>query len=264
MSRRRNGTFEALAELPWWVSICLGVAAYMGVTLISQLFTSEIILCNVWAAGLFLLPAGLSALRSYRKRQLLDRQCGIESVQALSWKEFEMLLGEAYRRQGYAVRENAYAGPDGGIDLTLERNGNVYLVQCKHWQAQKVGVQVVREMLGLVTAHAAQGAIIVTSGTFTQEAKAFAARQPIALIEGQQLVQMVRSVQVTPPAATNPAAPQPQGALRATTPATAQRICPRCAGNMVVRVARRGPNAGIPFWGCTSYPKCRHTEAYEG
>ena len=26
---------------------------------------------------------------------------------------------------------------------------------------------------------------------------------------------------------------------------------------MAVRMARKGPNAGKPFFGCTGYPKCR-------
>lgn len=34
-------------------------------------------------------------------------------------------------------------------------------------------------------------------------------------------------------------------------------ICPRCGGEMVLRTARRGTNAGSRFWGCSNYPKCR-------
>ena len=35
--------------------------------------------------------------------------------------------------------------------------------------------------------------------------------------------------------------------------------CPRCGSEMHVRTARRGPNAGNRFWGCTGYPDCRFT-----
>lgn len=34
-------------------------------------------------------------------------------------------------------------------------------------------------------------------------------------------------------------------------------ICPRCGGNLVLRVARKGANAGSSFYGCSNYPKCR-------
>jgi DNA topoisomerase-1 len=33
--------------------------------------------------------------------------------------------------------------------------------------------------------------------------------------------------------------------------------CPNCGKPMTVRMARKGPNAGKPFLGCTGYPKCK-------
>ena len=34
--------------------------------------------------------------------------------------------------------------------------------------------------------------------------------------------------------------------------------CPRCGGNLVLRTASKGNNAGKQFWGCAQYPKCRY------
>ena len=89
-----------------------------------------------------------------------------------------------YSRQGYAVSENHSSGPDGdgGIDLILRKDGNVILVQCKQWRSAKVSVKIVREMFGLMTAERANGAIIITSGLFTQEAKNFTNDKPIDLV----------------------------------------------------------------------------------
>lgn len=67
----------------------------------------------------------------------------------MNWFEFELLIGEAFRRQGYTVSETN-TGADGGIDLILNRNGETHLVQCKHWKASKVSVQVVREFYGVI------------------------------------------------------------------------------------------------------------------
>jgi len=36
--------------------------------------------------------------------------------------------------------------------------------------------------------------------------------------------------------------------------------CPRCGNDLVLRVAKRGPNAGNQFYGCKSYPKCKYTK----
>ena len=35
--------------------------------------------------------------------------------------------------------------------------------------------------------------------------------------------------------------------------------CPKCKGSMVLRKAKKGPNAGGDFWGCSKFPKCRGT-----
>ena len=39
------------------------------------------------------------------------------------------------------------------------------------------------------------------------------------------------------------------------------RPCERCGGEMRVRVARQGTNAGNRFWGCENYPRCRNVVA---
>lgn len=39
-----------------------------------------------------------------------------------------MLVGEAFRRQSYAVRENKRSGPDGGVDLVLIKDNERFFV----------------------------------------------------------------------------------------------------------------------------------------
>lgn len=35
--------------------------------------------------------------------------------------------------------------------------------------------------------------------------------------------------------------------------------CPVCGGQLVLRTAKKGPNAGNQFYGCSNYPKCKYT-----
>jgi restriction system protein len=81
---------------------------------------------------------------------LLDAQTGIDSIRATSWSDFELMVGEAFRRAGYAVEERGGRSPDGGVDLVLRGDGERVVVQCKHWKDRLVGVSVVRELLGTV------------------------------------------------------------------------------------------------------------------
>jgi len=39
--------------------------------------------------------------------------------------------------------------------------------------------------------------------------------------------------------------------------------CPKCGSLMVLRTAKRGPNAGEKFYGCSRYPKCKATVPFE-
>ena len=266
MARRRKSDgdefLDSLVAAPWWASIVVGFICYLALRfLLPALFGGDRMVGSLvvslsqfaWLAVLFVIPAILSALRSGGRRRMLDRQTSIESIRELPWKQFEHLLGEAYRRQGFTVSENEGAGADGGIDLTIRRSGETYLVQAKQWKTYKVGVKVVREMLGLVAAHGATGAIVVCSGDYTAEARDFAAKNPVELVDGAALLTMIRSVQST-------AAGIPAAAINAPD----ERTCPSCGKAMVLRTAKRGANAGGQFWGCSGYPQCRYTESYEG
>ena len=38
--------------------------------------------------------------------------------------------------------------------------------------------------------------------------------------------------------------------------------CPKCGRAMRKRVARKGANAGNPFWSCSAWPDCNGTRAF--
>lgn len=188
----------------------------------------------------------MAAINRFQRRRLLNRQSDIDGLRDLTWQEFEMLVGEAYRCQGYAVEESGGGGADGGVDLRLRRDGETFIVQCKRWKTRQVGVSPVRELYGLMRAENAEGSFFVSSGTYTPDAKRFAEDNGVVLIDGDGLFKLIQTVQsVSTPV-------QPEQITRAGTP-----ICPACGGSMVLRTARHGKNVGQNFWGCMSYPNCR-------
>ena len=46
-------------------------------------------------------------------------------------------------------------------------------------------------------------------------------------------------------------------------PESAAPACPRCKRPMVLRKARKGSLSGSQFWGCSGYPECRATLAFD-
>jgi restriction system protein len=205
----------------------------------------------VWlVAILFWIAAVASFVGRARRRHLLGSQSDVNTLRALSWRDFERLVGEAFRRHGYLVEESGLGGADGGVDLLLRKNEQLTLVQCKHWKTQRVGVSVVREQFGLLAHHRARESIVVTAGRFTAEAQAFARGKPIWLIDGPELVELVRSVQGN--AMTKMVA---RGDLTGSQSEPAPNIaCPRCGETMVRRTARAN---GSEFLGCSGFPRCR-------
>lgn len=287
MARRKRTSpaedvVDLIALLPWYVGIILALAGYLLLHRIaiaplpSALAPGEVGNAMVGAVGRGLATAGqyiapilclagaaISAWRRHTRRSLVDnvtRSDVPDILDDMSWREFEMLVGEGFRLQGYQVAENFEPGPDDGIDLTLRKNGEKYLVQCKQWRALKVGVPVVRELYGAMAAKGAAGGFVVTSGRFTPEAEAFASGRNLRLLDGPQLHRLLKQARDSSSTKSddgNMAGLTSNAAPRAAR--TAVPNCPKCAQPMVRRMARKGANAGQEFWGCSEYPRCRGT-----
>ncbi len=286
MARKRSSSFEdvvvVLSRPPWWESLLIGVVSWWilnpvanrpvvvpaGVQIHDM---SGVMLSQLWQTfamfGRYLIPLvcvfgaiGSVFGRQRRKKLLNDVKSATQpgkTIDGLSWQEFELLIGEAFRRKGYSITETGGKGADGGIDLILRKGGEKYLVQCKHWRSLKVGVPVVREFFGAMAVEGAAGGYVVTSGQFTSEAKAFASGRNIELIDGaglknwiaQQRMTRTPTVEIKPP----PVVPTMMPV------ANQELFCPVCSAAMVRRLAKRGANAGNAFWGCSRYPGCKGT-----
>jgi restriction system protein len=131
MARKNTSPAETLILAPWWVSAILSGLVFAAMRWVLPAFGSDNIVLKAfipalvkfaWLPALFFAAlACVSAVFASKKRALLDSQKDAASLQSLSWKEFEWLVGEAYRRQGYDVEESLGKGADGGIDLVLHK-----------------------------------------------------------------------------------------------------------------------------------------------
>jgi restriction system protein len=119
---------------------------------------------------------------------------GGAALQDLSSAEFEVLLGEAFRTQGYQVTPTGGGHADGGASLLLRRDRQTHLVHCKQWRAPRVDVDVAQGLHAAMTARGATGGFIVSSGRFSREATAFAGSCSIRLIDGPALAGMMAKV----------------------------------------------------------------------
>jgi restriction system protein len=282
--RKKESGWEALVELvavlPWWAGLIGAVVSYFVLNRVASAPVEAVpykpgqltstLLPAIWhglaTAGQYVLPmifgigAFVSIWRRRDRRQLvqsLTQGPAADVLDKMTWMQFEHLVGEGFRLQGYTVAETGGGGADGGVDLVLRRGREKFLVQCKQWRAFRVGVDVVRELYGVMAASGAAGGFVVTSGRFTDEAVDFAQGRNVVLVDGPKLLGLIRQAQ----AATSGAPAQVEPTSEAS--ALPDPSCPTCSKPMTRRTARRGANAGAAFWGCTGYPACKGTRSIE-
>ncbi|MCX5812331.1 MAG: DUF2034 domain-containing protein [Proteobacteria bacterium] len=182
---------------------------------------------------------------------MLKGQTDINSIRNLSWRSFEDLIGEVYRRDGYSIEGNTNLGADGGIDIIAKKDGETILVQCKHWKAYKIGVKTVREMFGLLNAEKANEVHIMSSGYFTNEANDFARGKPIQMIDGKMLVQLINKAQEVKS--------KGSPAKDSTSKSQKRIMCPKCGSDMVLKKTSKGVNDVKELWACTKFLSCNGT-----
>jgi restriction system protein len=99
MARKDESILDQLVECPWWVSILVSAAVFLGLRYLLPALSFGGVAANTVAKGLsqlapivaliLLIPAPIAALNSWRKRRLLDSQKGIDSIRALAWRELK-------------------------------------------------------------------------------------------------------------------------------------------------------------------------------
>lgn len=104
----------------------------------------------------------------------------------MSWREFEMLVGEGFR-----PRRDQVAETGGSADLVLTKSAEKCLMRGKQWRAVKLDVGVERELYGVMVARGAPGGFMVTSGRFTDAAAGFASGRNVKLIDGPRLHELL-------------------------------------------------------------------------
>jgi restriction system protein len=277
MARKKSSAAEDIMDLvammPWWLGVALALVSYVVLHslaappkvaavqpnqisgLIVHSFTAGLAMIGQFIVPILCLVGALGSFLKRKQRQALFATAvhanSVESLNAMSWQEFEWLVGEAFRLQGYDVTEQGGANADGGVDLVLRKGTETHLVQCKQWKALKVGVDVVRELYGVMAATGAARGFVVTSGTFTPDAIAFATGRNVTLVDGPKLRGLIQQASASR-AASKPTAARP-------VPDQGPPLCPACQSPMVRRTAKKGANAGSQFWGCSQYPSCRGT-----
>jgi restriction system protein len=170
----------------------------------------------------------------------------LELIKELEWKKFEELCTAFFLEKGIRAKAT-FLGTDGGIDIKLYQDDSgspTSIVQCKAWNSWKVGVQQIREFLGVMTHEKISKGFYMTSGEYSEEAKSTAKANRITLINGGMLLAMIKRLSFES---------QKNLLVLATRGDYTTPTCPSCGVKMLKRSGKRGD-----FWGCRNFPRCHH------
>ncbi len=121
-----------------------------------------------------------------------------EKMREMTPRKFEELVADMFRNQGYDVTLTPRSN-DGGMDVIAVQRSDIgtvmTIVECKRYaEDNKVGVDVVRGLYGVVEQQRATRGIIATTSFFTRGAKAFRSSMPyrLELIDFNKLTQHIK------------------------------------------------------------------------
>ncbi len=114
-------------------------------------------------------------------------------IRTMSWANVQLLLAEAFRIQGFLVKE---IGGE-SADMVLARDDGTWLVDCRYWSAQEVGANAAGQLYGAMGRLEAKGGFVVTAGKFTPDALEFARGLNVELIAGRELARMLELAKET-------------------------------------------------------------------
>jgi restriction system protein len=156
-----------------------------------------IVAANIWGtvfAASLLFGWLVVQLEARDRRHLVEWTTDLRQLDA---QEFEWLVGELYRREGWAVTERGrQGGPDGNVDLELRQGTERRIVQAKRWQSWQVGVEYIRAFGGTLLREGVPGnaGVFVTLSDFTEQARAEAKTIGVELVDGRDLYARVEKV----------------------------------------------------------------------
>src|SRR2546421_4881520 len=172
---------------------CLGLLAPVALNWsLAQLVAANVI--GVSFAAVITIGWFSAQVLAASRRHLVDWTTNLRLLNA---EEFEWLVGEGYRREGWDVRETGHQdSPDGNVDLQMKRDGVQTIVQCKRWESWPVSVDQIRIFGGTLRGKdLPRGAgIFVTLSDFNQFARAEADKMGITLVDGPELYRKVEKV----------------------------------------------------------------------
>lgn len=138
--------------------------------------------------------------RIIESREVVDRLEAETNLAAMDWEDFEHVVRQLFAKMFSARSETAEvhvtrASRDYGVDALIHDpdpiHGGKFVIQAKRY-VNTVEVAAVRDLFGTVQNEGANRGYLVTTSAFGPDAYAFAKGKPLTLIDGSNLLQLLK------------------------------------------------------------------------
>ncbi|GGG69426.1 restriction endonuclease [Paenibacillus radicis (ex Gao et al. 2016)] len=218
-------------------------------------WTHSLIGAAISAGCILGIYAAIVILYNQKQTARLKRS-GIKEIDKMEGRRFEIYLGHLFRMHNYNAEVTQATG-DFGADLVIQKGGKKIVVQAKRY-GKNVGLKAVQEIRAAMDHYGAAEAWVVTNRDYTEQAYALAKSNGVRLINREQLIAMILAVNPETKSGGQPVIQVEQVTTPAQVAASLEEPddleCPKCGYLLVKRSSKRGE-----FYGCSNFPKCRHT-----
>ncbi|MBR5560368.1 MAG: restriction endonuclease [Clostridia bacterium] len=144
------------------------------------------------ALGLLLaLVRAILAVPLWALRKATAPKNGAARCLRLDGPEFEAYVALVLEDNGFKHVELTKGSGDQGVDITAERNGKTYAIQCKNYEGA-VGNFAVQEAYAGAEFYGCDIPVVVCPGEFTRGAKELAQHTGVLLWDGKKLSHMMK------------------------------------------------------------------------
>lgn len=175
------------------------------------------------------------------------QKSGIKQIDEMNGIQFEYYLKALFLGLGYkpTVTKASY---DFGADVVLNGPKRIVIQAKCYGPKNRVGIEAIQQIYAAKAFYKADDAWVVTNRSFTPSAIQLAKSCQVSLIGRDELTELILSIQEKNPQLDLPLKQDNQISYD----------CKRCRSPLTLRTGKRGS-----FYGCTSFPACKHTEALQ-
>ncbi|MGX9720177.1 restriction endonuclease [Stenotrophomonas acidaminiphila] len=127
------------------------------------------------------------------RRRKTETQHGLAALAGMRWREFSQIvrraMGEQRGLRDLSGEDNSDRGTSS--DFLMERDGQRWLLSCKHGRAYRIGAPAITELGAALRLTGATGGILITEGRVERDGLAAAEKESIEVLDGRVLWQVL-------------------------------------------------------------------------